>query len=601
MLAQDISKQGVTGRKAGSGQSKIALPQLAALAPQAVFSNTTPITIGNGAAVPYPSTIAVSGLVGNITKVTMTITGFTHNFPDDVDMLLVAPNGALFVPWSDNGGNVAVSNLTITLDDAAATALPDTGPLTSGTFKPSDFGTAGTDNWPTPAPAACNTPGGCDTSGAAPIGAKTFATQFNGLTPAQANGTWSLYIVSDTAGDSGSISGGWSLNISQALPPTTVGQLIISEFRLRGPGGAQDEFIEIYNPTAASVSAQAADASAGLGIVASDGTLRCTIPNGTPIPARGHFLCANTAYSLINYPSGNNGSVATLATADAAFSNTTDIPDIAGIALFNNSTAGSFTAGNMLDAVGPNAISAPFKEGTGLAALPTANIEYAYYRKIDPNTGLPTDTGNNVNDFTGVSTTAPTDSSGLKLGAPGPENLTSPIQRNATIKSTLIDPGCTSTATVATQACPRFRTVAPVTNGAQGTLSIRRRFVNGTGGPISRLRFRIVDMTTFPAGAGNADMRALTSGNQTATCIGTGLGCPSAGSIITINGTTLEEDTVAPNAGQPNGGGLNSSLTTGTVSLGTTLANGASVNLQFLLGINGTGNYRFFVNVEALP
>ncbi|HEY6046486.1 MAG TPA: hypothetical protein VIU65_07780 [Pyrinomonadaceae bacterium] len=31
------------------------------------------------------------------------------------------------------------------------------------------------------------------------------------------------------------------------------------------------------------------------------------------------------------------------------------------------------------------------------------------------------------------------------------------------------------------------------------------------------------------------------------------------------------------------------------------LANGASINLRFLLGIQQTGSYRFFINVEALP
>jgi hypothetical protein len=39
----------------------------------------------------------------------------------------------------------------------------------------------------------------------------------------------------------------------------------------------------------------------------------------------------------------------------------------------------------------------------------------------------------------------------------------------------------------------------------------------------------------------------------------------------------------------------------GTVTLGTPLAAGASLNLQFLLGIQQTGNFRIFLNVEALP
>jgi hypothetical protein len=63
----------------------------------------------------------------------------------------------------------------------------------------------------------------------------------------------------------------------------------------------------------------------------------------------------------------------------------------------------------------------------------------------------------------------------------------------------------------------------------------------------------------------------------------------------------LEQDSTAPSTGQPNGGGFNSSFGAGTVTLGTPLANGASIDLQFLLGIQQTGNFRIYVNVEALP
>ena len=55
-----------------------------------------------------------------------------------------------------------------------------------------------------------------------------------------------------------------------------------------------------------------------------------------------------------------------------------------------------------------------------------------------------------------------------------------------------------------------------------------------------------------------------------------------------------------PPGGQPNGGGFNSSLSAGTVTLGTPLANGASLDLQFLLGIQQTGNFRIYLNIEAL-
>jgi hypothetical protein len=42
-------------------------------------------------------------------------------------------------------------------------------------------------------------------------------------------------------------------------------------------------------------------------------------------------------------------------------------------------------------------------------------------------------------------------------------------------------------------------------------------------------------------------------------------------------------------------------MSAGTVTLGTPVANGASIDLRFLLGIQQTGSFKFFVNVEALP
>jgi hypothetical protein len=49
------------------------------------------------------------------------------------------------------------------------------------------------------------------------------------------------------------------------------------------------------------------------------------------------------------------------------------------------------------------------------------------------------------------------------------------------------------------------------------------------------------------------------------------------------------------------GGALNSSYNAGTISLSTPLAPGQSINLQFLLGVQKTGSFKFFFNIEALP
>ena len=42
-------------------------------------------------------------------------------------------------------------------------------------------------------------------------------------------------------------------------------------------------------------------------------------------------------------------------------------------------------------------------------------------------------------------------------------------------------------------------------------------------------------------------------------------------------------------------------MSSGTVTLATPLANGASLDVRFLDGIQQTGNYKFYLNIEALP
>src|SRR4030095_10954009 len=216
-----------------------------------------------------------------------------------------------------------------------------------------------------------------------------------------------------------------------------------------------------------------------------------------------------------------------------------------------------------------------------------------------PSGGLPVDTDNNATNFIFVDTNGTSAGAGQRLGSPGPENLSGPINRNGLFAVNFLD------ATVAGSNPPnrvRDFTSDPANNSTFGTLSIRRRFVNNTGGNVTRLRFRVVDQTPFPAPSGFADLRTRTSGsvvvagiNDTATCAATG--APTTPPCTaTVQGTTLE----TPPA-QPNGGEFNGSYSEGTVTLGTPLANGASINLQFLLGIQQTGTFKFFINVEALP
>ena len=383
---------------------------------------------------------------------------------------------------------------------------------------------------------------------------------------------------------------------------TASAQLIISEFRYRGPNGANDEFIEIYNNSGAdhTVVAAVTDGSGdGYAVVASDGTARCVIPNGTVIPNRGHYLCVNSVgYSLASYPAGNG----TTATGDATYA--TNIPENVGIAIFNNSVGGAnFSLANRLDAVGTTAeANTLYKEGTGLPTLVGFSIDYAWVRDDCGKSGsittfgvcpisTPKDTNNNAADFYFVDTNGTSAGGGQRLGAPGPENLSSPIQRNASFSTALLDP-CVGAPSPPNRV--RDFTSDPANNSTFGTLDIRRTFTNLTGGSVTRLRFRISDLTTFPAPSGIADLRPRTS---TAVVVTVDRApCGSGTSNVTVQGTTLEQP-----PSQPNGGGFNSSLSAGTVTLATPLANGASVDIRWLLGLQQTGSFKFFVNVEALP
>jgi hypothetical protein len=389
------------------------------------------------------------------------------------------------------------------------------------------------------------------------------------------------------------------LSLFSLLSVAASAQLVISEFRVRGPNGANDEFIEIHNNTSVDHTV-AAVSGTGYGVAASDGATRCSIPNGTVIPARGHYLCVNSVgYSLASYPAGNG----TTATGDATY--VVDIPDNAGIALFNNDTGGaSYSLANRMDAVGSTAeADALYREGTGYPALVPFSIDASLYRDncgkagsittmgACPSGGLVLDTNNNAADFVFVDTNGTSAGAGQRLGAPGPENLSSPIFDDSDIGQAAFDP-C-----VADGVPPNFvRDFAsdPPNNSTFGTVDLRRTYTNNTGGNITRLRFRIIDLTTFPAPSGIADLRPRTSTDVVVTV--DRAPCGGGTSNVTAHGTTLEQP-----PSQPNGGGYNSTLSQGDVTLATPLAPGASVDVRFLFGVQQSGNYKLGVIAEALP
>jgi hypothetical protein len=183
------------------------------------FSNSAPITINdNAVANPYPSQIVVSGLTGTITDVNVSLVGLSHQFSHDVAVLLLGPG---MTPkkvrlMADCGGaSGAITNVNLTFDDEAASAPASVntttcqGTLVNGTFLPGQNGLPGACPFPNPFPQPA--PG-------FPYGAALSNFDF-----ADPNGTWSLYVVDDCVTNTGSIAGGWSLDITTSTAVTMAG------------------------------------------------------------------------------------------------------------------------------------------------------------------------------------------------------------------------------------------------------------------------------------------------------------------------------------------------------------------------------------------
>ena len=172
------------------------------------FSNPASITIPNsgflqGPASPYPSAINVSGVGNQLVSISVTLANFSHFYPADVDVLLVGPQGQNVLLMSDVGTFFPVTGLTFTFNNTAGTSMPSGAQLTSGTFAPTNFDpVADVDGFAAPAPM---------------VG--PYGSSFGPLLGSDPNGTWSLYVMDDVAGNDGQLAGGWSLTITTSTAP----------------------------------------------------------------------------------------------------------------------------------------------------------------------------------------------------------------------------------------------------------------------------------------------------------------------------------------------------------------------------------------------
>ncbi|MCP9493574.1 MAG: lamin tail domain-containing protein [Pyrinomonadaceae bacterium MAG19_C2-C3] len=395
------------------------------------------------------------------------------------------------------------------------------------------------------------------------------------------------------------------VRIERTAIPARVGDILISEFRLSANRSSRDEFIELYNNT---------DIPRRIGnfrIRAFDpdfGYYEFRIPAGTNIPARGHYLIADVS-------SGRTYSLGSLTAVDGKIFIASDFfIDNEGLALVSGGEdADSDGAEDSplveIDKVGfTGATNSPFSfiEGTGLNRYTAPGTgEYSFLRKFV--NGKPVDTNDNAADFIVVTTGNPTSFTTnvtTIFGAPGPQSTTSPYRGvNLSTRVSLLD---TARAANQTPNVDRYLDAVNIANATQGTLAFRRTFTNITGAPITRLRFRFVNLTTLGTPSvgklTQADLRALSSPGGGRVAI-----TRTDGTQVAISNLTLEPPANGTSTGA--GGGLNSTV---RASLPTVLQGGMSVeqlapnesvSLEFLFGVNSPRGSiaRFSCIVEALP
>ncbi|MBC9034693.1 PEPxxWA-CTERM sorting domain-containing protein [Sphingomonas sp. JC676] len=179
------------------------------------YTNPNTITVVDGGET--TSDINVTGSLGNITGMTLSLNGLSHTYPDDLVFgVLNQSLGLGFVFFSGAGGSTDISGVNLTFSDAASSQLPESfvgGAITSGTYLPSNYGQyefSFFDN----------------------------ATAFADFSGFSANGLWTLYVDDVFPADGGTVLDGWTLTFTTdgvgGVPEPAAWGMMIGGFALAG-------------------------------------------------------------------------------------------------------------------------------------------------------------------------------------------------------------------------------------------------------------------------------------------------------------------------------------------------------------------------------
>lgn len=332
----------------------------------------------------------------------------------------------------------------------------------------------------------------------------------------------------------------------------TAGVALVTEYRLGGPNGPGDEYIEITNVSPIPLSPE------GLQVQTATGGI--TVPLGVPkIQPLDSYLIAGPDYSL--------GAV-----APADLVSPVELGS-GGVKLIADDTAHT-----VIDQVG---YASGYTQGRPLPELQgSPTDQYAWVRTEQ--TGVLRNTQDNWSDFKLVSTTGGI-VGGVQstLGSPSPGGSAAPYNHSTLVVGGLLDPSVSASAT------PN-RDITQITSGTPGTLVIRRLITNHSAETLTALQLRVVDMSernglapiTVPASSVQAELRVVAPA--------------SPSSVVTVAGQPVTVQNLAPAAptGVAPGGGLNTVLPVSLPSGG--LAPGASVAVSVTVAIDSGG--KFWIN-----
>jgi|GEM_PF-3926316 len=175
------------------------------------YANNQSITIpSNGSANLYPDNIYVSNTSGQITNVQVTLIGVSQVWTNDLEVLLVGPNGKAVELLAGIGGSNSANGDVLTFSGTAPSALPVSAAITSGNYLPSvnQNSSRSHDQFNSPAPGTNPNTG-------------TYSTNLGDFNGIPANGTWSLYIVDRNNIQGGNIAHGYQLQFEGVTPTVT--------------------------------------------------------------------------------------------------------------------------------------------------------------------------------------------------------------------------------------------------------------------------------------------------------------------------------------------------------------------------------------------